>query len=300
MRYIVGAYASSPCQTAWDEKAEAAFLDGILAIPGVGGLELPFNGALHGFDEAWLLSRLSAGSHHVITCLPGTMQRLARAPAFGLASDDAAGREAAVAFVREARDAVARLHDRLGTAAVMAVELHTAPRRSTEKTSTVSLAASLAELAGLDWQGAALVIEHCDAFTTAHPPEKGFLTLAEEMAVPGIGMTVNWGRSVLETRDAATGAAHVATLAAAGRLAGVMFSGCGATPGPFGAWQDTHMPHDEVAPGSLLTRARIAETLAAAAGASFMGVKLGARPADLPVAARVAQSAGLMAIVRAG
>ena len=310
MPHILGAYATSPCQTAWDPAAEAAFYDGLTAIPGVDGFELPFTGALHPFDEAWLLRHLPAGWRHVVTCLPGTMQRLAGNPHFGLASDDAAGRASAVAFAGEARDAVARLNRRLGPGSVLAVELHSAPSRAAAgvRSSAASLAASLAELAVLDWDGADLVIEHCDAFTPAHPAHKGFLSLDDELAAielteadaaarsggAALGMSVNWARSVLETRDPATGCAHVARIAAAGRLSGIVFSGCGSDPDqPYGAWQDNHMPAGE---GSLLTAAAIRATLAAGRP-GFIGVKVGARPADLSVARRIALNADLMALV---
>ena len=57
-----------------------------------------------------------------------------------------------------------------------------------------------------------MVLEHCDA-PMPHPASKGFLTLSAELeavttanqktagAAKPVGITINWARSVLETRS---------------------------------------------------------------------------------------------------
>src|SRR5438034_923832 len=67
---------------------------------------------------------------------------------------------------------------------------------------------SLDELRAWDWRGAALSVEHCDAFVPGQAPAKGFLALGAEIdairashgATP-VGVAVNWGRSAIEARD---------------------------------------------------------------------------------------------------
>jgi hypothetical protein len=88
-------------------------------------------------------------------------------------------------------------------AAVVAVELHSAPTRGPAgvSSSVASFRVSLGELSGWDWHGAALVVEHCDAWNADHAPAKGFLSLQDELAaIEGmpVGISINWARSVRE------------------------------------------------------------------------------------------------------
>ena len=58
---------------------------------------------------------------------------------------------------------------------------------------------------GWDWSGATLVVEHCDKYIPEQNPEKGFLSLESEIdivAEVGIGIHLNWGRSVVKGRCA--------------------------------------------------------------------------------------------------
>ena len=112
MATIVGAYAASPASAAWKEAEEKAFYDGLKAMPGVRGLEVPFTGALHPHDEAWLLGAVKKDWDFVVTCIPGTMQTLMKDKAFGLASDDVAGRNPGDAHARgdPGEATVQRLH----------------------------------------------------------------------------------------------------------------------------------------------------------------------------------------------
>ncbi|MBM3545560.1 MAG: DUF4862 family protein [Alphaproteobacteria bacterium] len=314
MATIVGAYATSPASTAWNEAAETAYYDGLKAMPSVRGLEVPLTGALHPHDEAWLLRALKKDWDFVVTCIPGTMQTLVKDKTFGLASDDAAGRRAAVAFASKARDAVGRINAAVGRKAVIAVEVQSGPTQGGGgKGSAGAFTESLAEIAGWDWQGARIVIEHCDAYRAGHPPIKGFLTLDDELkAIAGanksarkpIGVSINWGRSVLETYKAETAVDHIKQARDAGALSGLMFSGASGAQTPYGAWQDAHMPHApapgiaHAAEGSLLTEPEIKASLAAAGkGLDFIGAKIGIRPPDASVATRLGTIADLIKLI---
>ncbi len=301
MNYIVGAYAASPTAAAWDPELEAQYLAQVAALPGFRGLELPFTGVLHR-DEQWLLDHLGREWDLVLTAIPGTVARVAADPAFGLASTEHDGRIAAVEFTAALRSAVTRINDRTGRRSVLAVELHSAP---TANGSATEFARSLGEIAQWDWDGAALTVEHCDAIRPEQPAQKGYLSLADELAVvaeigPVAGVTVNWGRSAIEGRAAATAVEHIQSAVAADALTGLMFSGAAGRPGPFGEpWLDAHLPpstEDDpefadlraVESTSLLGPAEIAAALRACAGAAqFTGIKIGVRPTDLPLDERV-------------
>jgi len=315
MKAFLGAYATSPCVSGWDEAAETAYLDGLKGLPGLAGLEYPFTGALHPHDEAWALRSLDPAWDLVLTILPGSMDRLALDPGFGLASDDDSGRRAALAFTQAACATVARFAEAAGRARVVAVELHSAPRRGVAGvgSSSGTLARSLAEIAGWDWSGARLVVEHCDAWRPDYPPIKGFLGFAEELEAvrlandrggAGIGMAVNWGRSVLEARDPARALSHITMAAEAGLLAGLMFSGCSGADTPWGVWQDSHMPHapmpgiEHAAAGSLMTAEAMSEALKAAGpGLTYWGGKLTTRPNDAPLERRIGLNRDLLAVM---
>ena len=318
--YLIGAYAAAPSQLGWDPEAEAAFLDGVLALDGVSGLEVPFTGALHKYDEGWFLNRLPATADVVLTLLPGTMARLKTMPSFGIASTDDAGRRAALEFVADALLAVGRLNQAAGRESVTAVQIHTAPVHQSGSSSPGALAASLAELASWEWGGAQLVIEHCDAAVPGQVPAKGFLGLeAEAETVSGINadggtqiaMAVNWGRTVIEQRRPEAAEEQISFLRHAGLLGGLTFSGCSDVDTRYGtAWADVHVPPAPLGHGltddgflesaSLLTPGRIRASLAAAGTETgFRAVKFAAPPAA-GVAARIAAiSAALSAVTGA-
>jgi hypothetical protein len=302
MRYFVGAYAIAPAAA----RDEETLYEGLKAMAQVRGLEVPFTGALHRSDEAWLLRAVRRDWDFVVTLIPGVMGTLQQNKAFGLASTDESGRAAAIGQAREALAAVARLNDVVGRAAVVAVEVQSAPSRGPAGGTGdgEALARSLAEVAAWDWHGARIVIEHCDAARPGHPQHKGFLTIEDELAAiarangaarRAIGVNINWGRSVLETHGVDTAIAHVEAAKRAGALSGIMFSGCSDADTPYGVWQDTHMPHApavglrHAAASSLMTEHEIARTMKAAQGAEldFVGAKIAIRPPEASVPARL-------------
>lgn len=281
---LVSSYAISPAHTTWDPALEGELLPALCALPGVAGLEVPWMGGIHPHDPEWFLRHVPAGAELAVTALPWVMKRCGADARYGIASSDEEGRRAALADLRRVADDVQRI-DSGSEAAVTMVALHTAPQGRGDGR---RLAASLDEIWDWDWGRARLVIEHCDAAMPGHPWEKGFLALNEEidaiaMTDVPVGLWLNWGRSVIETRDADAVAAQVAVAASTGRLDGLTFSGAAATGGPYGAaWADAHLPlaATDPAAGSLLDAARIAAALAAAGPVERLGLKVSRRLSD--------------------
>ena len=284
MSLIAGAYAAQP------GELREQFYRGLGGLASLRGLELPY-GPYGGSWPAGAPRDWSA----VVTTIPGTMQRLAKLPTFGLASPDAAGRREALEFTAGVREFVLRLEDEGHT--VEAVELHSAPYPGA---SAPRFRESLEEILGWEWGSTRLLVEHCDAPRAGRSPEKGFLALSEEVEVllslqagagGQVGMVINWARSVIETRNPETAAEHIAQARAAGVLAGVMFSGCSPVETEFGyPWIDAHLPPVEVdgAPASsLLDHSRLAECLAAAGPVPLLGFKIGLPAQGLTVSQRV-------------
>ncbi|WP_104176484.1 DUF4862 family protein [Cryobacterium sp. Y50] len=254
MNYVIGAYAAAPSTQREHKADEERYYSEVAALPGFGGLELAFDTSLHPFDEEWLLQQIKPNWTVVITLIPGTVNRLALDANFGLASESAEGRQAAIDFCEQARQAVARVNDAAGAAVVAAVEVHSAPRAisGSVTSSGERFAESLTVLGRRDWSGAKLVVEHCDAPVPGQTPSKGFLSQSAELEAVGtalrnssteFGVSVNWARSVIEARQVDGAVDHVRAAQAAGLLAGVMFSGCAAEATAYGeGWADAHLP----------------------------------------------------------
>lgn len=305
--YFLGAYATSPSLNGWDPDQETRYYDELKALPNLRGLEIPFYGSLHAHSEQWLLNSLAPSWDVVLTLIPGTMVNVGRNSEHGLASKSASGRREAIAFARSAHEAVRRLNRHAGRARVVAVEIHSAPRRQSAndlRSSVDAFVESLIELTSWDWDGAQLCVEHCDAWRPGHAPFKGFMDIELEIEAilranarsgANAGVAINWGRSVLESRDPNTALEHIAQASNAGVLAGLIFSGCSGEDTPWGVWDDTHMPHapseglDHAAPGSLMTEQAIGDALHVAnvANLAFLGAKITAFPATADLSKRV-------------
>lgn len=317
MKYYIGAYAASPNQTGWDPQLETAYYDELKQLPNIKGLEHPFLGKLHGHDDNWFLANIAPQWDYVFTCIPGVMNALGSNPQFGLASCDTAGRQEALDFMQQACNAVAKLNSHLGRQAVKAVMVQTAPARDKATSSADALYQSLSSMQQWDWQGAQLLIEHCDAYVPAHTPSKGFLSLSDEIAVLNrlntvsdqahkMGIVINWGRSVFETRRPDGALEHIMAVQAAGLLSGLMFSGVSDQDTEYGAWRDSHQPpqsselvqHGE--PGSWMTEQAIHQCLAATedlSRLSVLGAKIGIRPHQASVELRIAYIRDMLAIL---
>lgn len=299
---LVSAYPVSPAHAQWDPVLEAELLPALCALPGVAGLEVPWMGGLHPHDEAWFLANVP-GVPLAVTPIPFVMGRVGADRGYGLASTDEEGRAAAVVDLRRVAADVARIAGE-SDASVAVVTVHSAPRASG---AVDAFARSLDEIAALDWSGARLVIEHCDAFVSRQAPEKGFLALDDEIAAirssgAPIGLWLNWGRSAIELRDADAVTAQIAAATATGLLVGLTFSGAAAVRGPYGPpWADAHLPivstHSESA--SLLDDAHVVAALAAAGDVEWLGLKTARRPDDITAADALRTVARNLGVVRA-
>jgi len=284
MELYAGAYAAITKQLA---AVADEYYRLLAADPLVGGLEEPWTGAPL-VDRGWPV---------LVTTIPGTMDALAADPSFGLASLDPSWRRAAIADASSVRDEVLRLNDARGSRVVRAVELHSAPHASGSPGGGALLADSLTEIAGWDWDGADLLVEHCDAAIEGQPAAKGFLSLAEEIdALRGlpVGLVINWGRSAIELRDPDRVVEHLTLARDAGLLRGLIFSGAADSDGDgVAAWADQHLPvAREGGVGgeqlSLLTGERMRAALAAAGDLDYLGLKVGWRGGDATAAERAA------------
>lgn len=314
--FVVGAYAASPAHARWDPEAERAFFAALERIrlqpeatgrpspdgraagdhQAVRAFELPWLGTLHPHDDAWLAANLPASVTAVMTDIGHVMSQIGGAgPAadgaeYGLASRSADARRAAISSALRLRDDVARLNDAAGRRVVTAIELHSAPRA--HHGGIDPLAASLDELCAVDWDGADLLIEHCDAEIAGQTPEKGFLALEDEIAAlrscaAPVGLSLNWGRSAIELRDPDRVADQVAEASAAGLLRGIVFSGASDREGAAGyPWIDAHHAfaasdrHPFGDPTSLLTERRVAAALGAARDARRAAPTADTAPTD--------------------
>lgn len=317
MTYFVGAYATSPCSTGWDATLESEYYQQLKKSPLIKGLEHPFLGALHSEDDDWFLQNISNDWTFVFTCVPGIMAAIGDNPAFGIASDDEAGRQSALQFMAKARDAISKLNKHCGKPVVTAIEIQTAPNRSHTPSSVNALKASLTTMQSWDWEGTRIMIEHCDAYlqdNNDQTPQKGFLTLGEELeAIQSVnqtlnadmGVVINWGRSAIETRSTQGVLDHIEQAKKAGLLTGLMFSGVSDQDTEYGAWRDTHMPAAKAkngtygAAGSLMTETEIQRCLLAANAKDLplVGIKLGVRPKNALLKDRLAYIDSALAIL---
>lgn len=293
MKFYVGAYAAS---AGLDQAAETELYHGLAELR-IAGLETPFTGRLHPRDDGWLLDQIRPEWTIVLTLLPGEMDRLAQNKHFGLASADRDGRAAALDFAESARRTVEHLHKFLGRPVVRAVQIHSAPRLagSGAKSSLERFSDALTDLRGRDWSGAKLLVEHCDAAVPEHAPDKGFLSVADDVLAlkmskgrTPIALSINWGRSAVESRSAQGPLDHLARAAQSGTLGALFFSGVTPSHPEYGNWKDSHVPFSTSVPESLLTPAAAKAALAAAPDCPIVGIKLQTKPATLPVPQRLA------------
>ena len=256
-RFIVGAYATAPSLGGGSEEEERDFYRLLTeSCPSIRGLEIPFWGEnLHQFSSDFLYEMMKDDWESVLTCIPGTMSALSEDKHFGLASADEESRKRAVAMHRKANQRVRECNEHFGHQAILSVQIATAPSMPVDGVSSSldGLEKSLEEMLAWDWQGARVVIEHCDAAIDKRRFEKGFLSLHEEMEMLekfsdsfSPGATVNWARSAIEGRSPDTPVDHLAMLRDKGLLSGLIFSGVSEQDEAYGEWKDAHMPFARV------------------------------------------------------
>ena len=315
MKYIVGAYATAPSTLTWDENLESQYYHQLKAIDNIQGIEHPFMGKLHAFDDDWFLANIDTNWNFIFTSIPGVMKNLTHNPHFGIASTNEDGRKAAIEFYQQARLAILKLNKHLDKQAVSYIKIHTAPKISAKVSSSKqALQASLETLLSWDWCGAKLIIEHCDAYIAGQVPEKGFLTLEDEITAiqyvnkklnSDIGISINWGRSAIETRNAEGPLIHIKQAYQSGLLKGIIFSGASNEAGPYGEFKDTHMPPAQAfkipsyAKGSLLTIEQIEKSLqhCDCEQLDFIGGKISISPNNASVDERVSYIKSLTTLI---
>lgn len=315
MKYIIGAYATAPSGNAWDKNKESDYYQQLKDIKSIQGLEHPFTGQLHTHDDDWFLANIDPQWQFVFTSIPGVMGNLGKNPHFGIASNNEEGRLAAIAFYQQAQQAIIKLNTHLNRQAVPFIKIHTAPTITADTQSSVqALQTSLETMQSWDWQGAKLVIEHCDAYVEGQAPQKGFMLLEDEITAiqnvnskhnADIGISINWGRSAIETRSVEGPIHHIKQAYDCGLLKGIIFSGASGIEGPYGQWRDTHMPHEQAidvpsyAKGSALTINEIKRSLDQCQyeKLDFLGGKIAIRPNEASVDERVSYITSLLSLL---
>jgi Domain of unknown function (DUF4862) len=297
--WLLGAYSLSASLTHFARADAEYFYAQLQTLPSIRGLELPVH-VDSKIDDPWLhVDLLPRHWDYVLTDIPGIMQSLGRNPDFGLASPNESGRQAALNLMETVRQRVHTLNQHCGRQAVRGIHWHSAP--SVTAKSEV-LRSSLAELTKWDWDGAELWLEHCDAYVPGQSYAKGFLPLAAELPILqefACGLTFNWGRSVLETRTAASMTRDIQAAQSAGVLRAFIFSGLTVNDPIYGSWQDNHAPlaidgdSPSWAPtGSLLTSVTLLDALQqlqpfSGSSAPLLGIKVQPAPTSLTLAQRV-------------
>jgi len=300
LKYIVGAYATAPSLASESRELEQEFYNDLISeIPSMRGLEIPFWGeCIHQFGDDFLLNIIRPKWENVLSCIPGTMNMLAKNAKFGLASDDERSRTDAVLMHKRVNHVLHRMKDMFGERSVIAVQIATAPSTPVSDiySSKLSLSESLEEIISWDWGVAKIVIEHCDTASNSKGFEKGFLSLEDEIDVlqkisksHNVGITINWARSAIEGRSVNLPVDHIKLASQNKLLAGVMFSGVSKNDEQYGVWKDTHMPfakssgdNDYFEKNSLLTEENIISSLNALEinKVDYLGVKILAMPIE--------------------
>lgn len=249
-KYIVGAYVASKSLRAWDREDETHFFAELRKRPNIRGLEHGYYGALHRFDDNWFLDNIHPDWDYAFTCMPGVADRVKQNQDFGLASFSPRGRQSALDFHRACLESVHRLNAHLGRKAVLAVQVHSAPAG---KSSRENFAKSLGELCSWDWDGAKILVEHCDRFKTDGLHEKGYLSVEDEIwsiqqvrqlhPRTDLGALLNWGRSVVEKRSLEGVLDHIRQLKQVDLLRAFLFSGTTQSKDSvYKYFGDQHMP----------------------------------------------------------
>ena len=284
MKQIIAGYTAAPT----DPKAAAEYYRALVQIAEADGLEFAWSGPQAPEQLDYVMRMLPASWTITLNDIPTTWRACVNNPAFGLASPDDAGRAAAMAMLREEIASIKSMNDRAGRKIVLAAEIHCAPGfdKRDVTASPEAFRRSLGEASELDWDGASVLVEHCDAFVPGQKPGKGFLRLDEEMAALAslqgspIGLSLNWGRSVVELHDPARVVEHVAAAFRSGLLRAFTFSGTAGVNNVYGeAWADSHLPFATTRsgaynePASLMRVAEVEPLLDYLGGCEFIAIK---------------------------
>ena len=260
-------------------------------IPDILGLEIPFFGSsIHQFGDDYLINMLNHDWKNVITCVPASVYALKKNCHFGLASDNKNSRLLALETHRKANSILHKINDKKGFKSIISVHIATAPSvpKKNVASSLDSLKKSIEELLKWDWDGADLLIEHCDSFSINNQFQKGFLSIDDELEIlnffkqPKLGMALNWARSVIEGRNIKTIIEHIQQAKKNNLLKGFIFSGTTINDHYYGSWFDLHTPFAKIfniehyEKNSLLTMNNLYKTLKVIdiESINYIGVKL--------------------------
>ncbi|MDC3239504.1 DUF4862 family protein [Gammaproteobacteria bacterium] len=292
MDYIIGAYTSAPSIWKDDYNSELEFYEALKSdVNHIRGLEIPFLGdKLHPFGDNFIFDQLDDSWNNVITAVPASFNMSKTDIHFGLASDDECGRKSALKQYRILNDIVRKLNDLKGRNTISHMQICSSPTQIKDRVSVSkdSFLKSIEELLSLDWDGAKILIEHCDSPKDKQEFQKGYLSLNDEIKVldklkdQRMGILLNWGRSVLEGRNRNEIIKHIRISKDKGYLKGLIFSGTAKDDENYGRWMDLHMPFkNESCPhlsfkNSLLTKENIMLTLGAIdiKSMDYLGIKL--------------------------
>lgn len=262
--YYISAYSTSPCVNSWDSKLESSYFQALAQCPEIIGIEHPYSNNSDKYPLAWLRDNIPDHWSFCITAIPSLMQLNQTDPYAGLASTQEAGRQKALKLILEINQHTQQLNQLFGRKLVKAIHLQSSPKNDDDaiRGDKAAFKRSLAEILQMDWCGAALNIEHCDAFKKGQVSKKGYLALQDEIEIlkelGNYGMVLNWARSVIEYRSTEGALKQLQQVLKANLLRGYVFSGCtDKASGFYANWQDRHMPPASVEKSSLLTREQI-------------------------------------------
>jgi len=252
MEYIIGAYTSAPSLVGESKENETYFYELLFdRLSDIKGLEIPFFGeSIHQFGDEYLIDLLNADWNNVITAIPATFEALKKNKHFGLASDDEDSRKSAIKVHKKLNKILQKINDTKGRQAISAVQIATAPSvpKKDISSSSESFIKSFEEMLLWDWDGADLLIEHCDSSQKNHLYQKGFFSIEKEVEIldsfqdTNIGLVLNWARSAIEGQDVKTVIEHINIAQEKDLLKGFIFSGTCINDKTYGNWSDSHMP----------------------------------------------------------
>jgi hypothetical protein len=299
MKYIIGAYASAPSVSSNDEISESSFYDLLKEdIENIKGLEIPFYGnQIHQLGDDYLIDKLEPTWSNVITAVPASFNFLKQNIHFGLASDHEESRLHAIDCHLKLNSIVHKINDKKGKKAISSIQICTSPSvpKDDVSSSEESFKKSLEELLSWNWDGSNLLIEHCDSQKGSNDYQKGFFQIEQEIELldefnnKNLGITLNWGRSVLEGRSVEQIVKHINLSQQNKHLKGFIFSGTSSDDPYYGSWLDLHMPfYDKLKSdnryiNSLLTEENVLSSLQALDfdGIDYLGIKLQPLPQEL-------------------
>ncbi|MCF6775117.1 DUF4862 family protein [Thiotrichales bacterium 19X7-9] len=282
--FYFSSYAMTPALDQFNESFESQYFKKLSQYQEIIGIEHPFLFDKSVYSNKFLKMNVPDHWQIIITALPVTMQSLKEDQSFGLASSVESSRQKAIDVMHQINHKVIELNNLFQRQVVKAIHFQTAPANHNHmKGSKRALIDSLEEIRKWDWQSAQLNIEHCDAKMNDRVPEKGFLSLEDEIdaitEVGGFGLMLNWGRSVIEGHSIEQAIKHIKLASQSNCLNGYFFSGCtNNLSSSYGAFKDSHMPpklnNEDDTKDSLLNEVEISKVYQQLIPSTYLGIKV--------------------------